>query len=96
MKVHTQQMILLGALALITLAVAAFAFSPVQAFHPGDVTAMQTTPLPGDPVVTGIPDTGADANQTANLSWVIWAILGISLLALLIALVSRGTTRSDV
>lgn len=96
MKVHTRKTILLGGLALIALAVAAFAFSPVQAFAPGDVGAMQTTPLPGDPVVTGIPNTGQDAGTTANLSWVIWAILGISLLALLIALLSRGTTRSDV
>lgn len=96
MKIQAYKIILLGSLALVALAVAAFAFSPVQAFSPGDLTAMQTTPLPGDPVVTGIPNTGEDANATMNLSWVIWAILGISLLALLIALMSRGTTRSDV
>lgn len=96
MMIRSRKIVLLGVLGLIALAVAAFAFSPVQAFSPGDVTAMQTTPLPGDPVVTGIPDTGGDENATMNLSWVIWAILGISLLALLIALMSRGTTRSDV
>lgn len=96
MKIGTRKMILLGGLAALVLTIAAFAFTPVQAFHPGDATAMQTTPLPGDPVATGIPNTGSQADTTMNLSWVIWAILGISVLALLIALVSRGTTRSDI
>lgn len=96
MMLHTRKIVLIAGLILIALGIAAFAFSPAQAFTPGDVVAMQTTPLPGDPVATGIPNTGQDANATMDLSWVIWAILGISLLALVVALLSRGTTRSDV
>jgi len=95
MRENLRKMILIGTFVLMLFGLAAFAFSPVQAYN-----AMQITPMPtsdvGGPVSTGIPQTGADATAPAGLSWVIWAILGISVIALLVALATRSVNRTDV
>ena len=83
-------------LAIVIVGIAALAFSPVYAYSSGISAVFQGTPFPGDPMATGIPNTGGNVTDPVGLSWVIWAILGISVLALLIALLTRGTARRDL
>jgi predicted MFS family arabinose efflux permease len=95
-KKMNQRKVMIATLAMVIVGIAALAFSPVYAYSNGVGIAFQGTPLPGDAMSTGIPNTGGNVTDPAGLSWVIWAILGISVLALLIALVTRGTARRDL
>ncbi len=90
MHTRFQKILLLSVMALMVFGVAAMAFSSVQAAGPSGI-ALQTTPMPGDNLSpTGIPNTGTVAATPGGLGWVIWAILGISVLALIVALATRS------
>jgi surface polysaccharide O-acyltransferase-like enzyme len=66
--------------------------SPALAFSPMAAGLFQVTPPPvdDDPIVI-IPETGEQTNIFLD-NWFLFAILGIILLVLLVALVARGGT----
>lgn len=64
---------------------------PVQAAMP----ALQTTPMAiGTPA---IPNTGANPPSTSlGLGWIVWVILGIAIIALIVALATRSSSTTEL
>lgn len=54
------------------------------------------TPSPGVGATAIVPNTGNQNANAVGIGWIIWAILGIAIIALIIALASSRTTHSDL
>ncbi len=65
---------------------------PVQA-----AATFQGTPVPMVTAATAvIPNTGGNTATPVSLGWIAWIILGIAIIALIFALVTRSSSNMDI
>lgn len=81
---------------IVLLVVLVVSFTPAQALNGDQDSALQTTPGPTLPPVTVVPPTVIVPETGGNTvvidffsSWVLWAVLGAVVIALLIVLAAR-------